>query len=92
MKLAVGVMGASVGDLTDEVRQRAYRLGEAIAEHGAILVTGACPGLPYEAVRGAKAKDGLVVGISPGCRSKSTGASTDHPSRASTCSSTRAAA
>ena len=66
MKLAIGVMGASGGDLTDEVRQRAHRLGEAVAEHGAILVTGACPGLPYEAVRGAKAKDGLVVGISPG--------------------------
>jgi uncharacterized protein (TIGR00725 family) len=66
MKLAIGVMGASGGDLTDEVRERAYRLGEAIAEHDAILVTGACPGLPYEAVRGAKAKSGLVVGISPG--------------------------
>jgi uncharacterized protein (TIGR00725 family) len=66
MKLAIGVMGASGGDLAAEVRERAYRLGEAIAEHDAILVTGACPGLPYEAVRGAKAKGGLVVGISPG--------------------------
>lgn len=66
MKLAIGVMGASGGDLTDEVREHAYRLGEAIAEHDAILVTGACPGLPYEAVRGARAKGGLVVGISPG--------------------------
>lgn len=66
MKLAIGVMGASGGDLADEVRQRAYRLGEVIAEHDAVLVTGACPGLPYEAVRGAKAKGGLVVGISPG--------------------------
>lgn len=66
MKLAIGVMGASGGDLTDEVRRRAYRLGEAIAQHDAILMTGACPGLPYEAVRGAKARGGLVVGISPG--------------------------
>lgn len=66
MKLAIGVMGASGGDLGADVRERAYRLGEAIAEHDAILVTGACPGLPYEAVRGAKAKGGLVVGISPG--------------------------
>ena len=66
MKLAIGVMGASGGDLADEVRQRAYRLGEAIAEHDAILITGACPGLPHEAARGAKAKRGLVVGISPG--------------------------
>lgn len=66
MKLAIGVMGTSGGDLADEVRQRAYRLGEAIATHDAVLVTGACPGLPYEAVRGAKSKGGLVVGISPG--------------------------
>jgi len=66
MKLTVGVMGASGGALSEVVRQKAYRLGEAIAERDAILVTGGCPGLPYEAVRGAKSKGGLVVGISPG--------------------------
>jgi uncharacterized protein (TIGR00725 family) len=65
-RLSIGVMGASGGDLTEEVRQRAYRLGQAIAGHGAVLITGACPGLPYEAVRGAKAAGGLVIGISPG--------------------------
>ncbi|MDP2604540.1 MAG: hypothetical protein Q8S00_18435 [Deltaproteobacteria bacterium] len=66
MKLTVGVMGSSGGDLSADVREKAYRLGETIAEHDAILITGGCPGLPYEAVRGAKAKGGLVVGISPG--------------------------
>ena len=66
MKLTIGVMGASGGDLAEAVRQRAYRLGEVIAESDAIMITGGCPGLPYEAVRGAKAKGGLVVGISPG--------------------------
>ena len=66
MKLTIGVMGASGGALTEEIRQRAYRLGEAIAVRDVILITGACPGLPYEAVRGAKAKGGFVVGISPG--------------------------
>ncbi len=66
MKLTIGVMGSSGGGLSAEVREKAYRLGEAIAEHDAILITGGCPGLPYEAVRGAKAKSGLVVGISPG--------------------------
>ena len=65
-RLSIGVMGTSGGALSDEVRQRAYRLGRAIAEQGAVLMTGACPGLPYEAVRGAKAAGGLVVGISPG--------------------------
>jgi len=66
MKLTIGVMGSSGGDLSAEVREKAYRLGETIAEHDAILITGGCPGLPYEAVRGAKAKGGLVIGISPG--------------------------
>jgi uncharacterized protein (TIGR00725 family) len=66
MRLTIGVMGASGGDLAEPTRQRAYRLGEAIAQHDAILITGGCPGLPYEAVRGAKARGGLVVGISPG--------------------------
>ena len=66
LKLTIGVMGSSGGDLSAEVSEKAYRLGETIAEHDAILITGGCPGLPYEAVRGAKAKGGLVVGISPG--------------------------
>jgi uncharacterized protein (TIGR00725 family) len=65
-RLSIGVMGTSGGVLSDEVRERAYRLGRAIAEQGAVLITGACPGLPYEAVRGAKEAGGLVVGISPG--------------------------
>jgi len=66
MKLTIGVMGSSGGTLSKEVERKAYLLGEAIAERNAILVTGGCPGLPYEAVRGAKAKGGLVIGISPG--------------------------
>lgn len=66
MKLTIGVMGSSGGALSEGVLRKAYRLGEAIAERDAILITGACPGLPYEAVRGAKAKGGMVVGISPG--------------------------
>lgn len=66
MKLTIGVMGSSGGDLSDDVRRKAYQVGEAIAERDAILITGGGPGLPYEAVKGAKAKGGLVVGISPG--------------------------
>jgi uncharacterized protein (TIGR00725 family) len=66
VKLAIGVMGTSGGELSDEVRERAYQLGPAIADQNAVLITGACPGLPYQAVRGAKASGGLVVGISPG--------------------------
>ncbi|MDP2604971.1 MAG: hypothetical protein Q8S00_20690 [Deltaproteobacteria bacterium] len=66
MKLTIGVMGSSSGELSDDVKRKAYQLGEAIAERDAILITGGCPGLPYDAARGAKARGGLVVGISPG--------------------------
>lgn len=66
MKLKVGVMGSSGGDLSPEVMEKSYRLGEAIARRDCVLITGACPGLPHESVRGAKAAGGLVVGISPG--------------------------
>jgi uncharacterized protein (TIGR00725 family) len=66
MKLTIGVMGSSGGDLGALTQRKAYQLGEAIAEQDAILLTGGCPGLPFDAVRGAKAKNGLVVGISPG--------------------------
>jgi uncharacterized protein (TIGR00725 family) len=66
LRMTVGVMGSSGGELAPDARDKAYRLGEAIAEHDAVLITGGCPGLPYDAVRGAKAKGGLVIGISPG--------------------------
>lgn len=66
MRLTIGVMGSSGGDHAPRADELAGRLGEAIAAHDAILITGGCPGLPYEAARGAKRKGGLVVGISPG--------------------------
>jgi uncharacterized protein (TIGR00725 family) len=65
MRLAVGVMGSAAEDEPNEGRNAAYRLGEAIADQGFILITGACPGLPYEAARGARAAGGQSVGISP---------------------------
>lgn len=63
--LAIGVMGSASGALADETVEKSRALGRAVADAGAILVTGACPGLPYAAVQGARAAGGLVVGISP---------------------------
>ena len=63
--LAIGVMGSAGGDLPRGVTDVVRRLGRAIADTGCTLMTGACPGLPYAAVEGAKAGGGLVVGISP---------------------------
>jgi uncharacterized protein (TIGR00725 family) len=63
--MTVGVMGSAGGTLPDEVRKPVRYLGAEIARRGYVLVTGACPGLPHEAVKGAKAEGGIVVGVSP---------------------------
>jgi hypothetical protein len=64
-RMTVGVMGSAGGKLTDEVRRKVRRLGAGIAKRRYVLITGACPGLPHEAVKGAKEYDGVVVGVSP---------------------------
>jgi len=66
MRIAVGVFGSAGGDYTPDVYRKAYHLGQAIAKTGCALVTGACPGLPYGSVEGARDAGGLVIGISPG--------------------------
>lgn len=58
-------MGSAGGKLDAEVAERARELGREIAGHDCVLITGACPGLPHEAVLGAKAVGGLVIGVSP---------------------------
>ena len=64
-RMCVGVMGSAGGKLDDKARQLVHRLGAAIAKRGYILITGACPGLPHEAVKGANEEKGIVVGVSP---------------------------
>lgn len=65
MRLTIGAMGSAADDEPGERRQAAYGLGKAVAERGFILITGACPGLPYEAARGARDAGGRSIGISP---------------------------
>jgi len=65
MKTMIGVMG-SVAGFDPQASELSYHLGQAIARHDCAIVTGACPGLPYDAVRGAKDAGGLTVGVSPG--------------------------
>lgn len=65
MRLTVGVMGSADANAPADIAKQAYQLGCAIAQRGLILITGACPGLPYECARGATSLGGLSVGISP---------------------------
>jgi len=64
-KISVGVMGSAGGQLGPEIMSKAFEMGQAIAERGCVLVTGACPGLPHMAVKGARSANGFVLGISP---------------------------
>ncbi|MEA3400382.1 MAG: hypothetical protein U9R79_03980 [Armatimonadota bacterium] len=63
--MKVGVVGSAGGELTDEVREKARQMGRCLARHDIIVVTGSAPGLPQEAVLGAKEIGALVIGISP---------------------------
>ena len=63
--MKIGVYGSAAGDITETVRELARKVGRQIALRGHTLITGACPGIPYEAVLGANEKGGEVIGFSP---------------------------
>jgi uncharacterized protein (TIGR00725 family) len=65
LNIAVGVMGSAGGSIGEQSMRTVFRLGQEIARRGFVCVTGACPGLPHQAVLGAKHEGGLTVGISP---------------------------
>jgi uncharacterized protein (TIGR00725 family) len=65
MRLKIGVMGGASSDISSDYLSKAARLGESIAKHGCVLVTGACPGLPLAAADAARRSGGFVIGISP---------------------------
>lgn len=69
-KLVIGVMGASANDglaSAERLRlqQTAQELGEAIADAGCLLVTGATTGLPAMVAKTFRQRGGFALGISP---------------------------
>jgi len=65
MALKIGVMGGAQPSIQAKYLETAAHLGRAIADAGCVVITGACPGLPLAAARGAKENGGIVIGISP---------------------------
>ncbi|MGB2769694.1 MAG: TIGR00725 family protein [Candidatus Zixiibacteriota bacterium] len=63
-KTFVGVIGA--GDCSEEICEQAEKVGERIAQAGAVLVCGGMGGVMEAAARGAKSQSGITVGILPG--------------------------
>lgn len=60
-------MGSATGPQIEDPhsREMARKLGQEIARRGHVLINGACPGLPNDALVGAKKAGGFTVGISP---------------------------
>ncbi len=66
-RLKIGVMGSASGPQTEDAHARAMarQLGQEIARRGHIFINGACPGLPNDALLGAKEFNGFTIGVSP---------------------------
>ncbi|MBI3618437.1 LOG family protein [Candidatus Peregrinibacteria bacterium] len=66
-RLKIGVMGSASGPQTEDpiARTKARELGRQIAKRGYIFINGACPGLPNDALLGAKELGGFTIGVSP---------------------------
>jgi uncharacterized protein (TIGR00725 family) len=65
IKRKVAVVGSAGGALSPQALGVCRELGRQIARRDCIIITGACPGLPHEAVLGARELGGLAIGISP---------------------------
>lgn len=65
LPLTIGIMGGADAEIPPACLLKAEQLGEAVAVAACVVITGACPGLPLAAARGAKRRGGTVIGISP---------------------------
>ena len=66
LKFKICVSGAAeTGHCGEDALGLTKELGRQVAEHKAVLVTGATTGAPYWAAIGAKEAGGFVIGISP---------------------------
>lgn len=65
MNYKIAISGSAAGKRVKKAQQKAESIGQAIAEAGCILITGATSGVPYYAAQGAKKAGGIVIGFSP---------------------------
>lgn len=65
MKKAIGFIGSANREMNAQEAKLARELGKLAAEKGLVSYSGACPGYPLEATRGAKEAGGITIGIAP---------------------------
>lgn len=63
--MKIAVYGSAKGEIPEELKEKARIIGREIARRGHTLITGACPGLPYEANIAAYESGGKTIGFSP---------------------------
>lgn len=63
----IGVMGSASGPQieNEHAREMAKQLGQEIGKRDYIFINGACPGLPNDALLGAKEEGAFTIGVSP---------------------------
>lgn len=65
-KYKIGISGAeAIGHCQKGSAEKAREIGKEIALRGGVVITGACWGMPHEAVLGAKKAGGYTIGVSP---------------------------
>lgn len=64
MSYKVGVFGSAV-DESEVAQEKAQKLGKALGQHGCIVMTGACPGMPFEVANAARQNGSKIWGFSP---------------------------
>ncbi|MBI5571579.1 MAG: LOG family protein [Desulfomonile tiedjei] len=69
-RVKVAVLGSSSVAEDSPVGCKAFEIGKLVADRGAVLLTGGCPGLPHAAVQGARSAGGLTVAVSPAMNRK----------------------
>ena len=65
MKIKIGIMGSAEQSQADELHDQARQLGQSVASHDVILLTGATTGSIYAAGKAARDAGALHLGISP---------------------------
>ena len=63
--MKLGVYGSASTKLKKGIKLKAREIGREIVRQNHTVITGGCPGLPYEAVLGAHNLGGKTIGYSP---------------------------
>ena len=65
MTFKIGVFGSALGQIDSETLKKSREIGALIAKNNHIIITGGCPGIPYEAAKAAYEEGGKTIAYSP---------------------------